>query len=106
MKETVRVRIKRLAALEENKPKLYAVIKGQLSRESLNRVSAHPDYNAADLKRDPKKLWSIVINTHLLNCREMDIDVAKTKAQVAFNQCKMMFYESLTDFKVRFELRL
>ena len=36
----------------------------------------------------------------------MDIDVAKTKAQVAFNQCKMMFYESLADFKIRFELRL
>ena len=106
MKETVRVRIKRLAALEENKPKLYAVIKGQLSRESLNRVSAHPDYSTADANRDPKKLWSIVVNTHLLNCREMDIDVAKTKAQVAFNQCKMMFYESLADFKVRFELRL
>jgi len=46
-----------------------------------------------------------VISTHLLNAREKDADTARTKAQMSFSQCKMQAFESLADFKTRFELR-
>jgi len=92
--------------LEQEKPKVYALIKMQLSRESLARVMAHDDFEKADKERDPRMLWEIVIATHLLNQRDKDKDAAMTRAQVAFNQCRMASFESLADFKTRFSLRL
>ena len=47
-----------------------------------------------------------MISTHLLNVREKDAETARTKAQMSFSQCRMQAFESLADFKTRFELRL
>ena len=45
--------------MEQEKPKVYALIKMQLSRESLARVMAHDDFEKADKQRDPRMLWEL-----------------------------------------------
>jgi hypothetical protein len=102
----IKIIAKKEHMLEENKPRVYAIIKRQLSRESLARVQSHEVYIQAEKTRDPLSLWKIVIAVHLLNTRELDVQVAKRRAQEAFSQCRMMFYENLAQFKRRFELRL
>ena len=74
-------------------------------RESLARVQSHEGFLEAEKTRDPLKLWLIVVGVHLLNTKEVDERVAKRRAQEAFSQCRMMFYENLAQFKRRFELR-
>ena len=69
-------------------------------------MQAHNDYEAVDNLRDPKRLWKIVISTHLLNGREKDTETARTKAQMSFSQYRMQATKSLADFRTRFELRL
>jgi len=106
LRERIRHREKKIAKLEDTKPMVYSVIKRQLSRQSLARVEAHSEYGQAEANRDPNKLWSIIVSTHLLNVKEKDADTARTKAQIAFNNCRMQPYESLADFYTRFTLRL
>ena len=106
LRERIRRREKKIAKLEDIKPMVYSIIKRQLSRQSQARVQAHNDFEVVDNLRDPNRLWQIVISTHLLNVREKDAETARTKAQMSFSQCRMQAFESLADFKTRFELRL
>ena len=106
LREQIKIRAKRIATLEENKPKIYALIKSQISRECLSAISMVAEFRDIEVTRDPLKLWKAVSTMNLVDMRNADIDSAKAKAQQAFNQCRMLFYESLSDFKTRFELRL
>ena len=105
LRETIKIIAKKEHMLEENKPRVYAIVKRPLSRESLARVQSHESYVEAEKNRDPLELWRIVIGVHLLNTRELDVQVAKRRAQEAFNQCHMMFYENLAQFRRRFDQR-
>ena len=89
MREQVKLRAKRMAALEDNKPKVYALIKGQISRESFSRVQALPGFSQVESHRDPLQLWGLLMGVHLVDSRDLDIDTAKAKAQQAFGQCRM-----------------
>ena len=60
--------------MEQEKPKVYALIKMQLSRKSLARVMAQDDANKAGKERDPRMLRDNVIATPLLNQRDKDKD--------------------------------
>ena len=40
------------------------------------------------------KLWLILVGVHLLNTKELDEQVAKRRAQEAFSQRRMMFYDN------------
>ena len=93
-------------ALKEKKVQVYAVIKDQLSRESLAKVSGQEGYDEADKDRDPLQLWKIILRVHLIHNDTDDIDSTKTAAQRSFNACYMTPFESLADFKERFQLRL
>ena len=93
-------------ALREKKVQVYAVIKDQLSRESLAKVAGQEGFEEADKNRDPLQLWKIILKVHLIHNDTDDIDCTKTAAQKAFNACYMTPFESLADFKERFQLRL
>ena len=64
---------------------------------------ARLNWTTTATRRPIEKLWNIVINAHLRNCKEKNIDSSKTTALVDFSQCIMMFYESPADFKIQFE---
>jgi len=103
--EKAKARIKDIRKLEQDKVKVYALIKNQLSRESLSRVEAHESYALAEQNRVPLQLWIIILATHLINTNETDEDYNKQKAMAEYNRCHMTWFESLADFKRRFILR-
>ena len=87
--------------LEEDRPKIYAIIWGQLSLESEAIVKKHPSYIECDRLQCPKMLREIYRVTHLLSTsgdRSTDIITETTR----FTMMRMADNEFLEPFYKRF----
>jgi len=87
--------------LEEDRPKIYAIIWGQLSLESEAIIKKHPNYVECDRLQCPKMLRDIYRVTHLLSTsgdRSTDIITESTR----FTNMRMGDHETLEAFYKRF----
>jgi len=72
----------RAIKLGDQKKKLYSILWGALSRQSLSTVKDHEDFK--DVDRDPLKLMEIIEETHLLGVAE-DVDDSPAERQRIMN---------------------
>lgn len=63
-KEEISRRSRLIQEMDSNKLALYAVILGQLSQESLNKVKEAENWEEIETSRDPRLLWLRVWETH------------------------------------------
>jgi len=73
--------------LERNKPRVYALIIGQLSQESLVKVRQMPNWDTFDNEGDPLELMKRVMfmATHLIRSG-VDMEGTKLEAREAFSR--------------------
>jgi hypothetical protein len=65
--EAEKARGKKIRELKDAEPRFYSSIWAAISIESRELIKAHEDYNQADLRNDPNKLWLIIRETHHTN---------------------------------------
>jgi len=99
------IRLEKIEKIESNKPKVYALIKGQLSLESLEKVKSLPGWNDVEQNCDPIELCKRIMATHLVQAKA-DIEETKFEARQQFSNCKQQWNESTSEFKKRYEFRI
>jgi hypothetical protein len=99
------IRLEKIEKLESNKPKVYALIKGQLSLESLEKVKSLPGWNEVERDCDPIELCKRIVATHLVQAKA-DEEETKFDARQQFSHCKQQWNESTAEFKKRYDYRI
>ena len=99
------IRLEKIEKLESNKPKVYALIKGQLSLESLERVKSLPGWNDVERDCDPIELCRRIVATHLVQAKA-DEEETKFEARQQFSNCRQQWNESTPEFKKRYDYRI
>ena len=99
------LRLEKIDRLESYKPRVYAIIKGQLSVDSLERIKRLPGWDELDKNCDCVTLLKRIIATHLVDTKP-DEEETKLEARRSFNRCRQQWNESTPEFKKRFDLRI
>lgn len=94
---------KKLDAYEENKPKVYSMLKGQCTTAILNVLKGLPNWEDIELEKNPLPLWLEIVNISM-NGTAVDDDGEKRIIDASrrfqmFRQKK----ETVGDFYERFE---
>eukprot|EP01042_Synura_sphagnicola_P036886 gene36886-biopygen33089 len=79
------MRLEKIDRLEKNKPRVYALITGQLSQESLDKVRQMPNWDTFDNEGDPLKLMKREMAAHLIRSG-VDMERTKLEAREAFSR--------------------
>ena len=99
------LRLEKMDKLETDKLKVYALIKGQLSQESHDKVKQMSNWDVFDSMCDPLELGKRIIATHLVRAG-VDEEETKLEAREAFNRCRQQYNESIVQFKQRYDNRI
>ena len=99
----VKARAKTIRTMEDNRSKLYAYIISKLSRESLDEYKHHADYDLVKGSLSPLGLWIVLREVHSLNTSSTNTLINKREAFQQYASTKQGSYESLYDYKERFE---
>ena len=101
--EKVKARERRIMAMLENRTPLFAVIWGQLSPESEEKIRLHPTYEQ-HIKpgNDPLALWNVVRATHMVTASGADL-MDKAHVMERYYRMRQKPSESLTQFKQRMD---
>ena len=99
------MRIEKMDRLTTNKPRVYALIIGQLSQESLDKVRQMPNWDTFDNEGDPLELMKRVMATHLIRS-SVDMERTKLEAREAFTRCRQQYNETIVQFKQRYDGRI
>jgi len=106
IKRLMSLRIEKMERLESNKPRVFALIYGQLSLESQERLKDLPGWDAIERSHDPIELCKRIVATHLVNTRQLDIEETRYEARIQFNNCRQAWNESTAEFKKRYVYRI
>jgi len=89
---------------KQDKIRLYWLIKGQLSVESLDAVKQHllADWAKLEISRDPLVLWNALKETHTSYSTGLK-QADEAKARQMYSGYRQGKDQSLTDFKERYE---
>ena len=82
---------------------MYSYIISKLSKESLDELKHHEDHDLISENLSLKGLWVVLGEIHALNISSGNQVVLKKEAFNAFATCRQGHFESLADFKERFE---
>ncbi len=104
--EECKLRVKELAKIREEKPKLYAMIISRLSHESSDELKRHPKYAVFNSTKDPVQLWLAVKELHLVATTSKVEGAIKAAARYNYTNCKQGPYESIISYKERFDYAL
>jgi hypothetical protein len=100
--EKRKLRTKAIFQMEEQRPKLFAVIWGNLSNESKDKIKEDPDWAAIEQAQDPLRLWVRLTATHIMGeARIGPINIEMTRQ--AYNRLQQGPAESIVAFKKRFD---
>ena len=105
MIQDIKDRSNLIAKMESNRDNMFAYIESKLSKESLDEVKRHKDYDAAKREVDPLRLWLIVKELHMVTTSSRVEAVVKRKAWEEYAMCKQGVFESLRDYKARFDVK-
>lgn len=95
-------RVKTINAMNENRPRLAALIWGNLSIESKQKIEEHDDWENIQNMDDPLLLWKAIIDTHqnsILGDKLLDLEHANAQ----YINIAQQPFESLADYKRRFD---
>eukprot|EP01042_Synura_sphagnicola_P000317 gene317-biopygen333 len=105
IEELMSMRLEKMDRPETNKPRVYALIIGQLSQDSLDKVREMPNWDTFDDEGDPLELMKRVMATHLIRLGG-DMERTKLEAREAFSRCRQQYNETIVQFKQRYDGRI
>ena len=104
--EEVKERRKQIERMRDDRPSLYAFILFKLSRESEDELKRYVDYNAFHEQQIPLELWTALKDLHLITTTSKCASVIKQQATEDYMRLRQGDFETLTQFKERFENKL
>jgi len=105
IRKLISIRLETMDRLEKNKPRVYALITGQLSQESLDKVRQMPNRDTFDNEGDPLKLMKREMAAHLIRSG-VDMERTKLEARQAFSRCRQQYNETIVQFRQRNDGRI
>jgi hypothetical protein len=105
MIQDIKERSNLIAKMENNRDNMFAYIESKLSKESLDEVKRHKDYEAVRDSVDPLQLCSIVKELHMVTTASRVEAVVKRKSWEEYAMCKQGIFESLMDYKASFDVK-
>lgn len=100
--DAMRERLKSIREMRDDRSKLYAMIETYLSKESLDEIKQHRNYDTFHAEKDPLELWKAVTDTHRVISVSKVAAVMKQTAKDNFETCYQHSYETIVDFKQRY----
>jgi hypothetical protein len=106
MIQDIKERSNLVAKMERNnKDNMFAYVESKLSKESLDEVKCHRDYEVVKNEVDPLKLWMIVKELHTVTTSSRVEAVVKRKTWEEYAMCKQGVFKSLMDYKAKFNVK-
>ena len=99
-------RHKEIRKMKEDRTKMYAYIYSKLSKESQDEVARDASFATIEAERDPLKLWMLLKTTHMVATISKVPGIIKKSARSEYEKCKQGEFESIVDFKRKFDTRL
>lgn len=96
------IREDRIAQLEINKKKFFAILLKHLSKESRQQLRLRPDYDEIMAARCPLRLWNAIVDTHYTHTTGIDV-LDYHRATQKYVRIAQAEDEALIDFKSRFD---
>jgi hypothetical protein len=87
----------------EDYPRVFALIKGALSKESKDKVEQAANWADIDRDKDPLLLWRRIVETHQNGGDTTIRPFAKRRVLQSLVNIKQSTTESISDFKCRFD---
>ena len=91
--------------LADKLPSVFAVIMGQLSAESKDKIQLEPTWDEINSAKDPVRLMLLIVKTHQASSTGME-DIDKSNARDEYNSLRQQPHESAIEFKRRFQNQL
>ena len=101
--EEVKARAKIIRQMKENRAKMYAYIISKLSKESLDEFKHHEDFELIKQNLSVLGLWVVLREIHAVNNSTTNLLILKKEAFEKYAACKQGPFETLADFKCRFD---
>jgi hypothetical protein len=73
-----------------------------MSVESRDEVAQEPNYDSWHAKKDPEKLWQVIIKMHKVDCVSSVTAVKELAARKAYQNIKQGPFDSLAQYSERF----
>ena len=89
---------------ENDCPKLFATMWKYLSKESMDAVLRHDNYDEVDDRNDPLQLWLAIKETHKIGSDATDEVSQRADARHAYRKVSQGPFESIIDYKKRFTI--
>ena len=91
------------AKMNDDKPKLYAMILGKLSPESMDELKRHENYEEFNRLKDPLMLWLAIVMIHQVASVSKVASVVKKAARDNYASMRQGQYETIITYKERFD---
>ena len=104
-REECKLRLRLVADLQAEYPKIYAFLMGQLSEQSKARVKTVGNWNTIETDNDPEALWVAIEHTHMAAVTQSAAS-DKARARQAYSEIKQSRSESVAQLKNRFDSAL
>ena len=102
-REARKERRRKLTQMEDDKPKLYAMILGRLSVESIDELKRHQAYDKFNRTKDPLMLWLAITLLHQVASVSKVASVVKKAARDNYGSMRQGQFETIIPFKERFD---
>jgi hypothetical protein len=102
-REERKERRSKLAQMEADKPKMYAMILGKLSTESIDEFKRREDYEDINTEKDPLMLWLAITMIHQVASVSKVASVVKNAARDKYASMHQGQYETIITYKERFD---
>jgi len=99
-------RHKEIRKMKEDRTKMYAYIYSKLSKESQDEIARDASFVTIEAERDPLNLWMLLKTTHMVATISKVPGIIKKSARSEYEKCKQGEFESIVDFKRKFDTRL
>jgi hypothetical protein len=97
---------KKLANMEDDHTKLFAMIMMYLSKESLDAVKKEPTWTKIEDEADAEGLWKLVEQKHKVHTASKVKEITKLMARANYQMIRQGCYESIIAYKERFNFAL
>lgn len=103
MLQAIKDRVNSISKMRDNRESMYAYITSKLSKESLDEIKRHKDFDSFDVSNDPLELWRAVKDIHSVATASKVEAVVKRRAWEEYAMCKQGTFEDIRDYKMRFD---
>ena len=99
----VKDRMKVIAKMRDNRTKMYGFIISKLSTESKDELRHQKEYEKINSEVDLLELWRLICRIHQTTTISKWPSIMKRAAYEAYAKCRQGGFESIVDFRERFE---